>query len=120
MSDYPEHDKLSAISEQSQEIGRFLDEFLPSKGINLLRWIETEEQVECDGGLMAFHCRWLKYQLPCNICKSTGIKTNQWAGWVPAHEQINTLLAEFYGIDQVKLEHEKRAMLADLGKANGQ
>lgn len=32
MSEYPEHDKLSEVAEYSQEVGRFLDEFLPSKG----------------------------------------------------------------------------------------
>lgn len=35
MADYPEHDRLAEVAEHSQEIGRFLDEFLPSKGIHL-------------------------------------------------------------------------------------
>jgi hypothetical protein len=37
---YPEHEKMQAIAEHSQEIGRFLDEFLPSKGIHLCVYSE--------------------------------------------------------------------------------
>jgi len=32
MSEYPMHDKLAAIQDESQAIGDFLSEFLPSKG----------------------------------------------------------------------------------------
>jgi hypothetical protein len=39
MSDYPEHDKLSKIQEQTQAIGEFL-EWLTSQGIHLMRWRE--------------------------------------------------------------------------------
>ena len=35
MSTYPEHEKLQAVSEQSQAIGEFLDFGLPAQGIYL-------------------------------------------------------------------------------------
>lgn len=35
MSKYPEHDKLAGVRDQSQVIGEFLEEFLPSQGIVL-------------------------------------------------------------------------------------
>jgi len=40
MSDYPEHDKLAAIKDQSQLFGEFLDFDLPLMGLTLC---ETDE-----------------------------------------------------------------------------
>lgn len=39
MSDYPEHDKMSEVSEQTQAIGEFL-EWLTSEGVQLMIWRE--------------------------------------------------------------------------------
>jgi hypothetical protein len=39
MSDYPEHDKLRAIADQTQAIGEFV-EWLEGKGIFLARYVE--------------------------------------------------------------------------------
>lgn len=39
MSQYPEHDKLSQISDQSQSCGEFV-EWLHSEGLHLMRWRE--------------------------------------------------------------------------------
>ena len=39
MSDYPEHDKLRAIADQTQAIGEFI-EWLEGKGIFLARYVE--------------------------------------------------------------------------------
>jgi len=36
MREYPEHDKLRAVNDQSQAIGEFLDLFLPKVGIVLM------------------------------------------------------------------------------------
>jgi len=46
MSDYPEHDKMSAIVDQSQAIGEFLD-WLATRGISLMTWREdlTDERL---------------------------------------------------------------------------
>jgi hypothetical protein len=38
VSDYPEHEKLKAISDRSQEIGEFLDYGLPRMGVVLAEW----------------------------------------------------------------------------------
>jgi hypothetical protein len=81
MSDYPEHDKLSAVAEQTQAIGEFI-EFVEAKGIFLARYE--------DG-----------HNFPCEV-----------HGW-------RDLLAEWAGIDQRKLEAEKRQMLASIRTANG-
>lgn len=39
---YPEHDKLSAIMEVSQEIGLFLDHGLPRQHLVLAQWGDDE------------------------------------------------------------------------------
>ena len=69
MRDYPEHDKLNAISSDSQAIG----EFLESSGYALAEW---------DG----------------NLLRPTTMTTVD-------------ILAEYFEIDQVALENEKRQML---------
>lgn len=73
MSDYPEHDKLSAISDQSQVIGEFTD------------WAMGKGYIE-----------------------------------KPSFKPTQDILAEFFGIDQEKLEEEKRAMLASLRQLNAE
>lgn len=50
MSTYPEHEKMKAVAEHSQEIGRFLDEFLPGEGITLAvvdgdDWMPVRESI---------------------------------------------------------------------------
>lgn len=39
MSDFPEHDKMTAVAEQTQAIGEFL-EWLASEGVHLMVWRE--------------------------------------------------------------------------------
>ena len=76
MSDYPEHDKLHAIADQTQAIGEFM-EWLEGKGIFLARYVKGSN--------------------------------------FPRHVHgIRDLLAEWAGIDQDKLETEKRQMLAAI------
>lgn len=75
MSEYPEHEKLAAIREQSQAIGEFLD---------LGRW---------------------------TLCE-----LREWDDHSPTMEPVNIqdALAEYFGIDQQKIEAEKREMLEAL------
>jgi hypothetical protein len=80
MSDYPEHDKLREVAEQTQAIGEFI-EWLEGKGIFLARYVEGSN--------------------------------------FPRHVHgFRALLAEWAGIDQDKLEAEKRQMLASLRSAS--
>lgn len=79
MSEFPEHDKLQAVAEQSQAIGEFLD---------LGRW---------------------------TLCE-----LRKWDDASPSFEpvDIQKALAEYFGIDLVKIEDEKRAMLDELRAMN--
>lgn len=83
MSEYPEHEKLQAVANESQAIGDFV-EWLGQRGIHLGEYLEG---------------KWIEARL------------------VPTHRSTVDLLADFFYIDQRKLEAEKRAMLAALRAA---
>lgn len=106
MSDYPEHDKLHKIAEESRTIGLFLDIGLPEMGLTL-------------------------YERPYKqcICKSCERerKSGKWHAkhdepkdgqWYPTRRSIQTILAEYFCIDQKKIDAEKEQMLDALREAN--
>lgn len=115
MSDYPEHDKLTKVAPESQAQGELL-EWLSSQGIHLMvRW-EGEEPDDCTScwhGSDASRDRCTTTQR-CHACKGTHQVMRYRAAWVPDHRSIPDLLATYHGIDQRKLEQEKRAMLAAI------
>lgn len=74
----PELDKLRAVQDESQVLGEFLTEWLPSQGIHLMMYVDGDD-------------------LPRMVNRTP-----------------NTLLAEFFGIDLVKVETERRAVLKYL------
>jgi len=82
MSDYPEHDRLKEIQEESQCIGEFLD----TCGYTLAKWSKEPHLVD-------------------------------YAELVPVGN-IPDILAEYFNIDQNKLEAEKRAALERMRAAN--
>ena len=126
MSDYPEHDRLAAISDQSQTCGEFL-EWLQEDGLHLMRWrTDLTDIVPCGpghivafGGHGAMKSPYGGGPPRCMRCgeeerdkgtyEVTGMK-----GWVSEHRSIQQLLAAFFGIDLDKIETEKRQMLARM------
>jgi hypothetical protein len=80
MSTYPEHDKLTAVADQTQAIGEFI-EWLGGKGVFLACFVAG-------------------HNFPREV------------------HGFRDLLAEWAGIDQDKLEAEKRQMLASNRAAN--
>lgn len=90
---YPEHEKLKLVAEQSQTVGAFLDWLRDEKGISLT--VRHEHTTSCreDG------------YVRCGYSQGE---------YMPAHTTPHKLLAEFFEIDEKKIETEKRAMLAGL------
>lgn len=89
-----EHDKLHAISDKSQACGAFYD-WLHEKGWVLCEFhLHTNCERDKDG-----------FGWDCGISKGS---------YVPIMPEIRKLLAEFFEIDEAKLEAEKRAMLIKL------
>ncbi len=93
-SQYPEHDKLAKIQSESQAIGEFLEWLgAPKSGIVLAEWLR-------------------------HITDSKGVTRKRLEPvLVPTGRSIETILARYFKIDPVKLEAEKRAMLAGIRSA---
>jgi len=104
MSLYPEHDKLHKVIDKSQIIGEFIDWLHDKKEIAFVRWEEWEEKIKArrhtNGELEA-------------------AKVIKHKKYVPVYTKVDTLLAEFFGIDQDKIEKEKLAMIKALKGASG-
>lgn len=83
---YPEHEKLAAVQDHSQAIGQFLD---------------TCRYQICE--LMCLNCGQVRPSEDC--CRRHRPE------YLPLSKSIQTVLAEYFEIDQDKLEAEKRAML---------
>jgi len=83
---YPECDRLLAVSEYSQAIG----EFLETSGFLLAKYIDCEDYHQ-DGG----HCQ-------------------NGSHLVPVQKSVEQILADYFRIDLVKVEQERRAMLRDM------
>lgn len=120
MANYPEHEKLKAVAEVSQKIGEFLVDFLGSKGIHLARY-----------DVLSDACRNCKHDDPHKtgrgmfswFCGVGGCKCDHnyrgnpdELGYIP--ETVEQLLAEFFGINQARIDAEKDEMLAKIRKAN--
>ncbi len=94
-----EHERLSLIKDKSQAIGDFI-EWLSGRGIRLCREHEhTNACYEDDDP----ECQW----------PTCGLRDGRLIG---DHTPITKLLADYFDIDENKLEREKRQMLADIRK----
>ena len=104
MSKYPEHEKLSAIKDESQAIGEFLDwlkgGYEGSPGYEIC---EHHDGDYSEGALIADALSGREVDREFDP-----------SGWRPVGATIPQLLARYFGIDQDKIEAEKRQMLAEL------
>jgi len=100
VSDHPECDKVAAVHEQSQAIGDFI-EWLPSKGLT----IATRFCLEAERDMQ-------------HACSARPEDCEMSERFIPASFQINTLLAEFFGIDLAAVDREQRAMLDRIRAVN--
>lgn len=91
---YPEHDKLEKVKDKSQACGEFLEWLLDEKRYQLSEYhTHTDECYDDEGEL---------------TCRTSSERL------YPAAVNTRKLLAEFFEIDEAKLEEEKVAMLAEL------
>lgn len=107
MSDYPEHEKLSAVKDESQAIGEFLDwlkgGFEGSPGYEIC---EHHDGDYSEAALIADALSGRETE-----------KEFDPSGFRPIGATIPQLLARYFNIDQEKIESEKREMLAKLRAA---
>lgn len=114
-AEYPEHDKLHKVVDDSDTIGQFLDFGLPKQGIVLYE--ERDFECECywchrdEGTRSEWHrkveCKFNKDETKALVPK-----------WVPTYKTIQQILAEYFNIDQDKIDAEKDEMLAAMRAFN--
>ncbi len=90
MTKYPEHEKQAKIVAESQAIGEFLDFGLAKQGLYL-----------CEADNETYRT-------------ASGPETH----FFPTHKSIPSILAQYFGIDQTKIDAEKEQMLRDLRAQN--
>lgn len=110
-AEYPEHQKLQAISDESQAIG----EFIENGGFVLCTHREAGDNGEplyvwCDGcdhgGRQPTSRDYYR-----DLAEENPAYESWYPGYVPVGKPINELLADYFGIDLAALEREKRQML---------
>jgi len=101
-SEYPEHEKLRAVVGKSQTIGDFLE------------WLEDEKRWFLAAAGVPPALEEPEDRRPDIVDAFSSIVEQVRSEIVRVHYTIPDLLAEFFGIDQGKLEAEKLAMLAAM------
>lgn len=110
---YPEHEKLEAVQNQSQQIGEFLDMGLPKLGLMLYeeRYFDCECQYCENGeGTLSNH-RFLEKEKG-RLDEKRGVAL--YPRMSPTFKTIRQILAEHFGIDQAKIDAEKDQMLKEM------
>lgn len=103
-----ELEKLEAVSERSQAIGEFLEWLFGSKNFHIGKYL-TDEEYESDDNIY-----WVDGLHEKEQFKRHEIDKEE---LMPIHIDIEKLLADFFEIDLVKVEEERKQTLNEiLGK----
>jgi hypothetical protein len=116
MPEYPEHEKLAAVKDQSQAIGEFLDFGLSRIGGGLVLYEHVTRGCECSSCLQGagYRDRWHTEEEKATCVDGVV----QIADCQPTFRTIDSILTDYFDIDQDKIEAEKRAMLDKLREMN--
>lgn len=145
MAEYPEHEKLKKIADQSQAIGEFLDWLRGNLRVHLMVYGSHEIQRECHApchyiyrkGTVAAAREAMLEEMDlfaepdpnryvaeiedCDACEGTGTITEFREELRDFHpHNIQDILALYFEIDQDVLEDEKRSMLRSLQEDRGE
>lgn len=124
MGEYPEHDRLRAVADESQAIG----EFLVFGGYTLCKvreegdngepryiWTDLGQQLrrepEADQHPTAYDC-------DCGYAERNPAYDSWGSGFEAVGQSIQQILADYFEIDLGKIEAEKRAMLDAIRAMN--
>ena len=103
---YPEHEKLQNVKVQSHACGEFLDWLRDEKKLVLSSYHQHDENC----GRISRTLGGQEFGDECGLAKDEIV-----ADYTP----IPDLLAEYFEIDQRKVEEEKRQMLRELRHSHG-
>lgn len=93
-SNFPECNKFASVREQANQIGNFIDFLRDQKKYTFAKWYSMQEEEDDDE------------------------KVDD--RLMPEFPDMERLLMEFFGIDEKKLEAERRAMLEAMRTLNAQ
>lgn len=128
-SDYPEHERLTALNGLNDRIGEFIEWMQDEQGWSITRW--TEHGNNGEPRYLWKEGRTIRKQfgkkirpddIPDSVDEYNGDAEfnpayESWpSGYYPVRESIPNILALYFKIDQDKLEREKRAMLDAIRK----
>lgn len=106
----PVLDQMLAVRPQSQVIGEFL-EWLQAQGIQLMKWEDLSDWVECWSQSCYGGKIYGNPKNPCPDCKGTGYIERKKGAWFPIGKSIESLLVEYFHLDENAMERERRALL---------
>lgn len=127
MSEYPEHEKLHAVAEQSQAMGEFLDlgpytlcEFVKAGSNKEPLYVWTPKWADPayrrKRGKRYKHPRFIDF---LNGHAETNPDHESWGDhYRPVMKPLTQVLADWFDIDLDKIEQEKREMLDKIREAN--
>lgn len=114
---YPEHEKLHAIKDQSQSIGEFI-EWLGENGYSICERRDAESRSERVKKIFSPSGRAVEDFGSAFCAILEAVADNACLYWPTTKRLPESLLADYFKIDQNKLEDEKRAMLDHLRTSN--
>lgn len=117
MSDYPEHEKLQEVKDESQAIGLFLDHGLSEQRLTIYERI-TED---CDCPACA-HRRGREEGMHTKAERTLAFENNgkvPLTRYRPTQRTIQSILATYFRIDEKKLAQEKDAIYQRMLDAAG-
>lgn len=113
--EYPEHDKLAAVSDESNTIGQFL-EGMQEKGITLAHYPKRCKSFDKYDST----CSFLGEEISLDICENCDeFRKSGETILTELRGSINDILADYFSIDQKKLEQEKKEMLQEFQELTG-
>lgn len=106
---YPEHEKLRAISDESQKVGAFI-EWMREQGVEFCKLRTADDPVPpLEGGPT-----WLDSLMEV----ATSERHQHWMRHEFYLMPIDKILAKYFEIDPDIIEQEKRQMLAEMRQMN--
>jgi hypothetical protein len=109
---YPQHEKLAAVKDESQAIGEFLDFGLRRLGGGMAIYERVEFECECSGCQQGDPLRWHTYE---ELTPGLPVRKER---WVPTPRSIQSMLAEWFEIDEQALAREKESMVEEMRQFN--
>jgi len=104
----PEHDKFLKV--RSGPLGEHLSgfyDYLAELSIHLMVWAESDEEADCDGGVLNAICLG---DSRCPACHGSGRVTRHFEGYVSAAKTPAELIAGYLGIDPKAFNDETEAV----------